>query len=60
MEWARMGGLTGWRTSFDQYAQWLVDENKKAWRIESAIGFYGIVIAGWVGQLRNDSIVGNE
>ena len=55
-----MGGLTGWRTSFDQYAQWLVDENKKAWRIESAIGFYGIVIAGWVGQLRNDSIVGNE
>lgn len=40
IEWARMDGLTGWKSDFDQYAQWLVGENKKAWRIESAIGHY--------------------
>jgi hypothetical protein len=51
IDWARMHGVTGWRTDFDQYSQWLVGENKKAWRIESAIGFYGIVIAGSVEQI---------
>jgi hypothetical protein len=53
VEWARLYGLRGWRTDVDQYEQWLLSENKKAWRIGSAIGFYGVVIAGAVEQIPN-------
>jgi hypothetical protein len=50
-EWARLYGVNGWKVDRDQYCRWLTESGKKAWRIESAIGFYGIVIAESVAQI---------
>jgi hypothetical protein len=43
-EWARLYGPTGRRSDLREYAKWLAQGHMKAWRIESAIGFYGVVI----------------
>ena len=44
-EWNRLYGVTLFRTSFEDYAKNLESEGYKAWYIESAIGFYGFIVA---------------
>jgi hypothetical protein len=50
-KWHVAQGLSGWRSSPEQYRQYLDERHCKAWRIESAIGFYGIVFAESVAQV---------
>ncbi|GHT89748.1 hypothetical protein FACS1894101_0910 [Betaproteobacteria bacterium] len=49
-EWSRMGGIELWRDTLDNYITTLQQEGLRAWRIGSAIGFYGFVIAKSVGD----------
>ncbi|MDG9926340.1 MULTISPECIES: hypothetical protein [unclassified Pseudomonas] len=44
-EWNRMHGVRFWKDNLQNYSRWLQSEGYKAWRIVSAIGFYGFVIA---------------
>ena len=44
-EWNRMQGVRYFKDSLENYAKTLEIEGYKAWVIESAIGFYGFVIA---------------
>jgi len=44
-EWNRMQGVRYFKDSLEDYASSLESEGYKAWVIESAIGFYGFVIA---------------
>lgn len=43
--WAKSQGVRGWSSDIKHYEQNLCSNGYKAWRIESAIGFYGFVIA---------------
>ncbi len=45
----RMHGVRFWKDNLQNYSLWLQSEGYKAWRIVSAIGFYGFVIAKTVG-----------
>ena len=45
VEWSRLYGLNGWRSSAADYKEHLDASGLKAWRIESAIGFSGFVVA---------------
>ena len=45
IEWNRMYGVRRWKDNLQNYSLMLQTEGYKAWRIESAIGFYGFVIA---------------
>jgi len=49
-EWNRMHGVRFWKENLQNYSHWLESEDYKAWRIVSAIGFYGFVIAKSVGN----------
>lgn len=44
-EWNRMFGVRFWKDNLENYSLRLQSEGYKAWRIVSAIGFYGFVIA---------------
>ncbi len=44
-EWNRMHGVRYWKEGFESYVEGLAEKGFKAWRIESAIGFYGFVVA---------------
>lgn len=44
-EWHRMYCVKLWKDSLPGYIATLQAESYRAWRIESAIGFYGFVIA---------------
>ena len=44
-EWRRMYSVRFWEDGFQEYVALLQERAYKAWRIESAIGFYGFVIA---------------
>jgi hypothetical protein len=44
-EWSRLQGVLGWSGDLQHYKQYLDSNAYKAWRIESAIGFYGFVVA---------------
>ena len=43
---AQEHGLAHWKTDAGQYAETLRNVGMRAWRLESAIGFSGFVIAG--------------
>ena len=44
-EWNRMHGVRYWKDGLESYVEGLAEKGFKAWRIESAIGFYGFVVA---------------
>ncbi len=44
-EWNRLYGVTLFNDSLDNYANTLESEGYRTWFIESAIGFFGFVIA---------------
>ncbi len=44
-QWSRMFDLRLWKDNLQNYRLRLQSDGYKAWRIESAIGFYGFVIA---------------
>jgi hypothetical protein len=50
-EWAEWYGLTGWTGTPAAYQQFLEQSAKTVWQIESAVGFYGVVVADRVRQL---------
>ena len=43
--WAKSQSVRGWSSDLMHYEQYLGSNGYKAWRIESAIGFYGFVVA---------------
>jgi len=45
---AKWHGLAHWESDSDQYAASLTEKGKRAWTIDSAIGFKGFVIASEV------------
>jgi hypothetical protein len=49
--WVREQGVDGWADTAENYAQSLLKLGRKAWRIDSAIGFAGFVIARSVEQV---------
>ena len=49
-EWNRVTGVDLWRDALDNYVSTLQQSGFRAWRIESAIGFYGFVIAKAIGD----------
>lgn len=49
--WNKQQGISGWRDSLENYRVSLESAGLKAWRIASAIGFYGFVVAGSVRQV---------
>jgi hypothetical protein len=49
-EWSRVSGVDLWRDTLDNYISALQEGGFRAWRIESAIGFYGFVIAKTIGD----------
>ena len=49
-EWNRLHGVRFWKDNLQNYGLWLQSEGYKAWRIVSAIGFYGFVIAKTAGN----------
>jgi hypothetical protein len=49
--WNKQHGVSGWRESLASYRASLESAGLKAWRIGSAIGFYGFVVAGSVRQV---------
>lgn len=50
-EWNRMYGIRFWKDSAQNYSFKLQSEGYRAWCIESAIGFYGFVIAKSVSNI---------
>lgn len=44
-EWNRLSGVRLWKDDIENYSGTLESEGYRAWCIESAIGFYGFVIA---------------
>ena len=44
-EWNRLYGVRGWKNDSKEYASMLDSLGYKAWQIESAVGFFGFVIA---------------
>lgn len=44
-EWNRMYRVSGFGGGVGQYKQYLQSEGYSVWQIESAIGFYGFVVA---------------
>jgi hypothetical protein len=50
VNWYQQYGLTGWRDNLENYRDTLESTGYKAWRIDSAIGFYGFVVARSVHQ----------
>ena len=51
VEWNRLHGIRQWGTSFGSYKATIRAAGYRAWRIESAVGFAGFVIAKEVAQL---------
>jgi hypothetical protein len=49
--WHKQHGVTGWKTTLDDYRGALEQAGHRAWRIESAIGFCGFVVAKSVRQV---------
>jgi hypothetical protein len=49
--WSEQHGVSGWRDSLENYRASLQSAGLKAWRISSAIGFDGFVVAGSVRQV---------
>ena len=56
VKWGRLQGLDGWRSSANDYKEHLEATGLKAWRIESAIGFSGFVIAREVEELASNTL----
>ncbi|MEY4588776.1 MAG: hypothetical protein RL497_852 [Pseudomonadota bacterium] len=51
IEWNRMYSVNFWKDSLENYIHTLQTEGYKAWSIESAIGFYGFIIAKSVSDI---------
>jgi hypothetical protein len=51
VDWNRRHGVTGWKTTLEELRATLESDGFKAWRIESAIGFSGFVVAKAVRQV---------
>jgi hypothetical protein len=49
--WNKQSGITGWCDSLENYRASLHSAGLKAWRVASAIGFYGFIMAGSVRQV---------
>ena len=50
-DWNHQHGVTGWRDNLENYRKSLESSGHKAWRVVSAIGFYGFVVAQSVHQV---------
>jgi hypothetical protein len=49
--WNQQHGVTGWRDNLEGYRKSLESAGQKAWRVVSAIGFYGFIVARSVRQV---------
>jgi hypothetical protein len=49
--WSHQHGVTGWRDNLENYQKGLESARYKAWRVISAIGFYGFIVAQSVHQV---------
>ena len=49
--WSQKRGVTGWRDNLENYRTTLESAGHKAWRVVSAVGFYGFVVARSVHQV---------
>lgn len=49
--WNEQHGLAGWRDNLENYRKSLESAGHRAWRVVSAIGFYGFVVARSVHQI---------
>jgi hypothetical protein len=49
--WHRQQGLAGWKDTLENYQKSLQATGHRAWRIESAIGFQGFVVARSISQV---------
>jgi hypothetical protein len=49
--WNQQHGVTGWRDNLENYRKALESAGHKAWRVVSAIGFYGFIVARSVHQV---------
>ena len=53
--WNKQHGVTGWRENLETYQATLESAGHKAWRLISAIGFYGFIVARSVQQVAPDT-----
>lgn len=53
--WHRQHGIAGWRDTLENYRASLESAGLKAWRIDSAIGFGGFVVAQSVCQVARNT-----
>ncbi|MDH5458818.1 MAG: hypothetical protein OEY26_08895, partial [Nitrospinota bacterium] len=51
IEWSRQLGVEKWSNDLEAYQKELQSNGYRAWRIESAIGFHGFIIAKNVRQV---------
>jgi len=51
VNWHHQQGVAGWRDTLENYRDSLESAGHKAWRIDSAIGFCGFVVAQSVRQV---------
>lgn len=49
--WNQQYGVSGWRDNLDNYRRSLESTGHRAWRIISAIGFHGFVVARSIHQV---------
>jgi len=49
--WNHQHGVTGWRDNLENYREGLESAGHKGWRVISAIGFYGFIVAQSVHQV---------
>jgi len=49
--WNQQQGVGGWKDSIEGYRHFLESEGLKAWRIDSAMGFHGFVVARSVDEV---------
>lgn len=54
-DWSRHHGLAGWRDNLANYQGALESTGNKAWRVSSAIGFYGFIVARSVREVAPNS-----
>jgi len=50
-EWSRLHGVDSWTGNIETYREALQTDGYRAWRIQSAMGFYGFIVAKEVCQV---------
>ncbi len=49
--WQKQHGIHGWSDTVENYRRSLEAAGRRAWRIDSAVGFYGFVVAQSINQV---------